>query len=134
MAGAAPSAKPAPFLRHIDLLDRGVLLAESALSWGMLYLEWADHQFEHDGLDREGYDLTPSEMFHRQCYFNAWYDKVAPFAPYVGADHILWSTNLPQANSTWPRTQETITSCFEGVAPEVREQVLWKNASSLYHI
>jgi len=118
-------------LRHPKLK---VVLAESALSWGMLYLEWADHQFEHDGLDREGYDLTPSEMFHRQCYFNAWYDKVAPFAPYVGADHILWSTNLPQANSTWPRTQETITSCFEGVAPEVREQVLWKNASSLYHI
>lgn len=32
MAGAAPSAKPAPFLRPLDVLDRGVLLAESALS------------------------------------------------------------------------------------------------------
>ncbi|MDQ3035616.1 MAG: TRAP transporter small permease, partial [Myxococcota bacterium] len=32
MAGAAPSAKPAPFLKPLDLLDRGILLAESALS------------------------------------------------------------------------------------------------------
>lgn len=32
MAGAAPTAKPAPFLKPLDLLDRGVLLAESALS------------------------------------------------------------------------------------------------------
>jgi tripartite ATP-independent transporter DctM subunit len=32
MAGAAPSAKPAPFLKPIDTIDRGVLLAESALS------------------------------------------------------------------------------------------------------
>ncbi|MDP3214310.1 MAG: TRAP transporter large permease subunit [Deltaproteobacteria bacterium] len=32
MAGAAPTAKPAPFLRPLDRLDRGVLLAESALS------------------------------------------------------------------------------------------------------
>ena len=32
MAGAAPTAKPAPFLRPLDVLDRGVLLAESALS------------------------------------------------------------------------------------------------------
>jgi TRAP-type C4-dicarboxylate transport system permease small subunit len=32
MAGAAPSAKPAPFLKPLDLLDRGVLLAESSLS------------------------------------------------------------------------------------------------------
>jgi uncharacterized protein len=118
-------------LRHPKLQ---VVLAESALSWGMLYLEWADHQFDHDGLDREGYDLTPSEMFRRQCYFDAWYDKVAPFASYVGVDRILWSTNLPLANSTWPRTQETITSCFQGVDAPAREQVLWRNASSLYQI
>jgi C4-dicarboxylate transporter DctM subunit len=32
MAGAAPSAKPAPFLKPLDLLDRGLLLAESSLS------------------------------------------------------------------------------------------------------
>ena len=32
MAGAAPTARPAPFLRPLDRLDRGVLLAESSLS------------------------------------------------------------------------------------------------------
>jgi len=32
MAGAAPSAKPAPFFLPLDVLDRGVLLAESVLS------------------------------------------------------------------------------------------------------
>jgi len=32
MAGAAPTAKPAPFLRPLDVLDRGILLAEASLS------------------------------------------------------------------------------------------------------
>jgi hypothetical protein len=50
-------------------------------------LEWVGHQFEHDGLAREGYDLTPLQMFKRQCFFNAWYDPVAPFTDYIGADH-----------------------------------------------
>ena len=118
-------------LRHPKLR---IVLAESALSWGMLYLEWADHQFEDDGLSREGYDLKPSEMFHRQCFFNAWFDKVAPFADYVGADHILWSANLPLANSTWPRTRETIDHCLKGVSAEARERVLWKNAAELYRL
>ena len=118
-------------LRHPKLR---VVLAESALSWGMLYLEWADHQFEHDGLEREGYELTPSQMFHRQCYLNAWFDRVAPFAPYVGADRVLWSTNLPLATSTWPQTQETIERCFRGVSEEDTKQVLWKNAASIYRI
>lgn len=118
-------------LRHPKLK---VVMTESALSWGMLDLEWADHQFGHDGLANEGYDLTPSQMFHRQCYLNTWYDEVAPFAPYVGADRILWSTNLPQATSTWPKTQEAIARCFEGVSDADREQILWKNAASLYKL
>ena len=62
-----------------------VVLGESAHSWGMLYMEWADHQFEHDGLPREGYDLKPSEMFHRQCYFVSWFDEVAPYADHLGS-------------------------------------------------
>jgi uncharacterized protein len=100
----------------------------------MLYLEWADHQFDHDGLAREGYELKPSEMFRRQCYLTAWFDQIAPFEPYLGAEHILWSSNFPLATSTWPRTQETIRRCFEGVSAETRDRVLWKNAASLYRL
>lgn len=118
-------------LRHPKLR---LVLAESALSWGMLYLEWADHQFEHDGLAREGYELKPSEMFHRQCFYTSWYDKVAPFADYIGADHILWAANFPLATSTWPRTQETVERCLQGVSAQARAQVLWKNAASLYQL
>lgn len=118
-------------LRHPRLK---VVLAESALSWGMLYLEWADHQFDHDGLAREGYELKPSEMFRRQCCFTAWFDEIAPFSDYVGAEHILWSTNFPLATSTWPRTRETIERCFRDVPAEAREKVLWKNAAELYRL
>jgi predicted TIM-barrel fold metal-dependent hydrolase len=118
-------------LRHPKLR---IVLAESALSWGTLYMEWADHQFDHDGLAREGYEKTPSEMFQNQCYFSAWFDEVAPFADHVGAERILWSTNFPLATSTWPRTRETIARCFQRVPAEVREKVLWKNAASLYRL
>lgn len=118
-------------LRHPRLR---LVMAESAISWAMLYMEWADHQFEHDGLAREGYDLKPSEMFHRQCFFTAWFDAVAPFVGLIGGDHILWSTNFPLATSTWPRTRETIDRCFQGLTPETRDKVLWKNAASLYKL
>jgi predicted TIM-barrel fold metal-dependent hydrolase len=118
-------------LRHPRLR---IVLAESALSWAMLYMEWADHQFEHDGLAREGYDLKPSEMFHRNCFLTSWFDQVAPFLSYVGAEHILWSSKLPLTTSTWPRTRESLESCFRGVAPEAREKILWRNAARLYHL
>jgi predicted TIM-barrel fold metal-dependent hydrolase len=118
-------------LRHPRLR---VVLAESGLSWGTLYMEWADHQFEHDGLRAEGYDLAPSEMFRRQCFFTSWFDQVAPFESHIGAEHILWSTNLPLVTSSWPNTQKTIERCFEGVSQQSREMVLWRNAASLYRL
>ncbi len=111
-----------------------LVLAESGLSWAMLDLEWSDHQFEHDELPSEGYEFTPLQLFHRQCYLNTWYDPVAPFAHYLGADRILWSTNLPRATSTWPKTQEIIERSFQGASDEVRKQVLWDNAASLYKV
>jgi predicted TIM-barrel fold metal-dependent hydrolase len=111
-----------------------VVLGESALSWGMLYMEWADHQYEHDGLPREGYDMKPSEMFKRQCYLTSWFDNVAAFAPFYGIDRVLWATNYPLATSTWPRTRQAIAHCFEGVSPEDREAALWNNAAELYGI
>ena len=119
------------FLRHPRLR---VILAESALSWAMLYMEWADHQFEHDGLAREGYDLKPSEMFQRNCYLTSWFDQVKPFVSYVGADRILWSSNLPLATSTWANTRATLDRCFEAVSNEAREKILWRNAAQLYRI
>jgi predicted TIM-barrel fold metal-dependent hydrolase len=111
-----------------------VVLAESALSWVTLDLEWSDHEADHDGLANEGYELTPSQLFRRQCYLNAWYDPVAPFIRYIGAGNILWSANLPQATSTWPNTGDAIDRCFQGVSAEDRDQVLWKNAASLYRL
>ena len=82
----------------------------------------------------DGYELTPSEMFHRQCYFNGWFDTVAPFAGYFQPEHILWSTNLPVATSTWPRTQDAIERCFAGVSADARKKILWDNAASLYKV
>ena len=112
-----------------------VVFAETSLSWGAYELETADHQFERQRLHLEGYDLKPSEMFHRQCYMTGWYDRAAIEARrYLGVDNILWSTNLPQATSTWPTTREYVTKCFDGVPEDEKAQMLWGNAAKLYHL
>lgn len=118
-------------MRHPNLK---VVMAESALSWGMLYLEWADHQFEHDGLHKEGYEHTPSELFRRQCFLTGWYDRVAPFLPFLGGDSILWSASLPNADSSWPETSSIIERALSDVPDAVQKKILWDNASRLYQL
>ena len=112
-----------------------VVFAETSLAWGAYEIETADHQFERQRLHLEGYDMTPSEMFHRQCYMTGWYDRAAiETRHYLGVDNIMWETNFPLATSTWPSSRETIAKSFDGVPDDERAKMLWGNAARLYKI
>ena len=112
-----------------------VVLAESGLGWGAYLLEYTDYQAKGDQLHKNGYDLTPSEMFRRQCYLVGWYDRASiKTRAYIGADNILWSTQFPLATSTWPNTSDQIAASFDGVDEDDRRKILWQNAAKLYKI
>ncbi len=119
-------------LRHPNLR---VVFAESSLGWGAYQLEFADQQAREDGLHLEGYDLTPSEMFKRQCYLTGWYGRAGILTrDFIGTKNIMWSTNFPLATSTWPETRAQIQSSFAGVPAGEQEQILWGNAAQLYKL
>ena len=112
--------------------DLKVIFGESGLGWGAYILEYTDFQFKGDGLHRS-YDLTPSEMFKRQCYLVGWYDRASiRTRRYIGTENILWATNFPLATSTWPKSGDTISRCFRDVPDDVRQKILWGNAAPLY--
>jgi predicted TIM-barrel fold metal-dependent hydrolase len=108
-----------------------VVFAESTIGWGTFFLEYADHQYEQDHCN---YDLKPSEMFHRQCYLTAWYDPAKLNARHIGVGNILWATNFPMANSSWPDSKAFITQCLTGMTDDERRQIVWRNAARLYKV
>lgn len=108
-----------------------VVFAGSTIGWGTFLLEYADHQYEQDHCD---YPLKPSEMFHRQCYLTTWYDDVAINARHIGSGNILWSSNFPAANSTWPDSRRYREKCFSAVRNEDQRRIVWGNAAELYRI
>jgi len=111
------------------------VFAETTLAWGAYEIETADHQFERQRLHTEGYDMKPSELFHRQCYLTGSYDQAAFLVrKYLGIENMLWQTNFPNANSTWPNTQDYIKRSFADVPAKERQMVLSGNAANLYHI
>ena len=111
------------------------MFSETSLAWGAYELELADHQFERQRLHTEGYELKPSELFKRQCYLVGWFDATGPKTrEHIGVANMLWSTNFPQATSTWPESRRAIARSFEGVSEEVRRQVLVDNAAKLYKL
>jgi len=112
-----------------------VVLAESGLGWGAYLLEYTDFQFKGDQLGRSGYDLSPSQMFKRQCFLVGWYDQASVRTRrYIGTENILWSTQFPLASSTWPNSRDQIAKSLEGVPSEDQRKILWQNAAKLYKI
>jgi predicted TIM-barrel fold metal-dependent hydrolase len=124
------------FSRILDRFPKlKVVFAETSLAWAAYELELADHQFERQRLHKEGYALTPSELFKRQCHFVGWFDSTGPKTrQHIGLENMLWSTNFPQSTSTWPESHRAIERCFEGVPENDRRQVLVDNAAKLYKI
>ena len=112
-----------------------VVFAETSLAWAAYELELADHQFERQRLHTEGYELTPSQLFKRQCYMVGWFDATGlRTRHHIGLNNILWSTNFPQSTSTWPETRQAIARCFGDVTENERKQILVDNAAKLYKI
>jgi predicted TIM-barrel fold metal-dependent hydrolase len=73
-------------------------------------------------------------MFQRQCYLTTSYDAVKLNARHIGTDHILWSSNFPAANSTWPDSQRYVERGFAGMTDIDKQKILWSNTSKLYRI
>jgi predicted TIM-barrel fold metal-dependent hydrolase len=112
-----------------------VVFAETSLAWGAYELELADHQFERQRLQHEGYDIKPSDLFKRQCHLVGWFDSTGlKTREHIGVNNLLWSTNFPQATSTWPQSRQSIDRCFEGIPEDVRRQVLVDNAARIYRL
>jgi len=119
-------------LRHPNLK---VVFGESSLGWGAYQVEFADQQFNEDGLYLEGYELKPSEMFRRQCYLTGWYGTAGvQTRGIIGTENILWSTSFPLATSSWPETRHYVERAFEGVPRAERDLMLWGNAAKLYKL
>jgi predicted TIM-barrel fold metal-dependent hydrolase len=108
-----------------------VVFAESSIGWGTFLLEYADHQYDQDHCD---YELKPSEMFNRQCHLTTWYERVRNDPASIQSANIMWATNLPMANSSWPESAGVIDACLSELTADQREQVLWRNAAELYKI
>ncbi|MBI4081652.1 MAG: amidohydrolase [Candidatus Lambdaproteobacteria bacterium] len=76
---------------------------------------------------------TPSEYFHRQVSATFIKDRVGVFCrEFIGVDNLMWSSDYPHTDSTWPRSHESLDIDFAGVSPSDRLKMTCTNAARLY--
>ncbi len=51
-----------------------------------------------------------------------------------GAEHIVWSSDYPHTDSTWPRSRDMIAEAFTGIPTGDMQKIVGGNVARLYSI
>jgi predicted TIM-barrel fold metal-dependent hydrolase len=52
----------------------------------------------------------------------------------IGVDNLMWGSDYPHAESTWPRSRQVLEAILEGVPEAERQKIAGANAARVYHL
>ena len=52
----------------------------------------------------------------------------------LAIDNVLWASDYPHVDSTWPHSQQVITEHFANVSEREKHKIVCANAAKLYGI
>jgi predicted TIM-barrel fold metal-dependent hydrolase len=79
--------------------------------------------------------MRPSEYIRRQFRLTFFNDAIGPLTmPYVGTDLLMWSSDYPHQNSTWPHSRQVIARDLGNLSAEDREKLVSRNVVELHKL
>lgn len=116
--------------------DLRVVSVENDIGWIPHYLYKLKDAFEQFQYFID-YDLpsSPVEYFHRNVWFTFQDDPIGvQHLDMIGTHQVMWGSDYPHGDSTWPQSQETVARNFDGMPAEVVRQVTYDNVTALYSL
>jgi predicted TIM-barrel fold metal-dependent hydrolase len=119
------------------------VMTEQGCSWIPSVLQMLDtfhKQMQSGRIGEIKYDddakltLTPSEYFARNCYVGVSFPSrsEAKAMRQVGLDRVMWGSDYPHDESTYPFTTQGLRLAFAEWEPAEVRQVVTENAAALY--
>ena len=90
-----------------------VVLRRSRARLGALSAGRLDHEYEkyHDLISDACCPMSPREYFRRQVFLTYEEDNLGiELLPHIGATNVLWASDYPHGDSTWPHSLEAIAA------------------------
>jgi predicted TIM-barrel fold metal-dependent hydrolase len=110
------------------------VLVECGIGWIPYFVERMDQTFaKHRFWTKSVIKEKPSTYWYRQGHATFIQDLAGVAARQrAGIRNIMWSTDYPHSDSTWPHSREVLAEHFEGVPLEERALIAGGNAANLY--
>ena len=107
------------------------MVGEAGIGWLPYALERFDLEWEDQFQDL--IPCPPSEYWRRQMFATFQIDRTGlANLERIGADTVMWGSDFPHPDGTWPDSMEILAPQLEGLAESARKKVLHSNAARLY--
>ena len=112
-----------------------VVMVECGSGWLAWVLHAMDDAYrEHHMFVQPKLDALPSEYFRRQGHVTFQHDPVGlANIPFTGDACLMWGSDYPHPEGTWPRSREILDRQLAGVPEATVDRIVRTNAARLYH-
>ena len=111
---------------------------EFEVSWAPYFLSRMDNTYTERavGRQRERFKdgMLPSDFFHRNVFISFQEDDLGiQLRSIVGVENLMWGSDYPHAESTFPRSREIVERILKDVPDDERALIAGGNAARRYH-
>jgi predicted TIM-barrel fold metal-dependent hydrolase len=121
------------FDRHPDL---HLLCVEGGASWLPGLMDRMDEAaLNHAEWVKPKLSALPSEIVRRHVHATFQHDKsVLLTLAVTGVDAVMWGSDYPHLEGTWPNTRRALDDIFDGVDEDVRAAITGRTLARLLHV
>jgi predicted TIM-barrel fold metal-dependent hydrolase len=110
---------------------------EHEASWLPHWLKQMDFTYRERPVFTKGWKsaegMLPSDYWQRNMFVEFMEDDLAiQLRDQIGVDNMLWGSDFPHAESTWPKSREFLDRIFAGAPEDVVRKVTCDNAARLF--
>ena len=134
-----------PALSMCDMIFSGVFerhprltlaIVEFELSWAPHLLTTMDYTYRErheEAIYRFKGDVRPSDFFHRNVVLSFQEDAVGiRLRDVIGVDNIMWGSDYPHSESTFPRSRKILAEILAGVPEYEQAKIVGSTTARVY--
>ncbi|MQG73324.1 MAG: hypothetical protein FI680_00985 [SAR202 cluster bacterium] len=111
--------------------------AEFGLAWAPFFLERMDHLYTERAtvfqVHRFAHGSLPSDVFRNNVFLSFQEDELGiQLRHHVGVENLLWGSDYPHAESTFPRSRAVLEEILVGVPSDEQAKIAGQNTAWLY--
>ncbi len=112
---------------------------EHEVGWAAHFVRAMDYAYTQRLLRKDWHrfkgSALPSDFFHRNVFMSFQEDQLGiQLRSVIGVDTLMWGSDFPHIESTFPRTREILGEILEGVPEGEQQRIVGGNAALLYRL